>query len=132
PLTVISASAENGTVTINDDGTLHYIPEQDLNGADAISYGLNDGQGRTDTAIVTVTVNPVNDPPVANDDAVSTDEDVAIDIDVLRSEERREGKAWTAISASAEKGTVTINDDGTLHYMPEQDFNGTATISNEI
>ena len=36
-----------------------------------------------DTATVTITVNDVNDPPVANDDSATTDEDTPVTIDIL-------------------------------------------------
>ena len=42
---------------------------------------MNDGN--CDTATVTVTVNDVNDPPVANDDSATTDEDTPVTIDIL-------------------------------------------------
>ncbi|UCD65415.1 MAG: VWA domain-containing protein, partial [Deltaproteobacteria bacterium] len=42
------------------------------NGQDSFTYEISDGQGGTDTATVTVTVDPVNDPPVAIDDSYST------------------------------------------------------------
>ena len=53
-LTITSASAENGTI---DNGT--YYPDTDFNGTDTITYVIND----SDSATVTVTVNPINDAP---------------------------------------------------------------------
>ncbi|OZB16213.1 MAG: hypothetical protein B7X55_08320, partial [Rhodobacterales bacterium 34-62-10] len=38
PLTVTGATAPNGTVAINPDGTLTYTPDPDFNGPDEISY----------------------------------------------------------------------------------------------
>ena len=63
PLTVISATAPNGTVVINANGTITYKPVKDFNGTDTITYTISDGQGGTATATVTVTVNAVNDAP---------------------------------------------------------------------
>ncbi|MEL6885054.1 MAG: Ig-like domain-containing protein [Pseudomonadota bacterium] len=72
PITITDASADNGTVTINADGTLTYVPDADYNGTDMITYTIADGVGGTDQAIVPITVNPVNDAPVtaAADDPV--------------------------------------------------------------
>ncbi|MCE4224898.1 tandem-95 repeat protein [Methylobacterium sp. C25] len=66
PLSVVagSAVAAHGTVTINTDGTLHYVPGHDFNGSDRIVYTITDGNGGFATASVTVTVTPVNDAPV--------------------------------------------------------------------
>ncbi|MBD2843553.1 Ig-like domain-containing protein, partial [Erythrobacter rubeus] len=63
-LTVISASAPNGTVVIEADGTLTYTPDADFNGSDTIIYQISDGEGGTSTASVTVAVSAVNDAPV--------------------------------------------------------------------
>jgi dienelactone hydrolase len=63
-LSVTSASALNGSVIINADGTLNYTPAANFHGADTISYAISDGNGGSDTAIVTVEVEAVNDSPI--------------------------------------------------------------------
>ncbi|MEQ1652403.1 MAG: Ig-like domain-containing protein, partial [Hyphomicrobium sp.] len=62
-LTVTSATAGNGTVTIRPDGTIDYQPALNFNGTDTIVYQISDGNGGVSTATVTVTVTPVNDDP---------------------------------------------------------------------
>ncbi|MBD2843552.1 Ig-like domain-containing protein, partial [Erythrobacter rubeus] len=62
-LTVISASANNGTVTINPNGSLNYTPNLNFNGNDSITYTISDGRGGTSAAVVPIVVNPVNDQP---------------------------------------------------------------------
>jgi len=85
-LTVTSATANNGTVTINAGGTLTYVGNQDFNGTEIITYTIDDGNGGTDTATVTfdvVDTAAVNTAPVATNDTATTDEDTAVTIDVL-------------------------------------------------
>ncbi|MGI9917915.1 tandem-95 repeat protein, partial [Vibrio owensii] len=53
----------NGTVVVNDDGTITYTPDQDYNGADEFTYTVTSG-GVTETTTVTLNVTPVNDKPV--------------------------------------------------------------------
>src|SRR5205823_7190582 len=69
-----------------------YSPPLNYNGADSFTYTANDGTVDSATAAtVSITVDAVNDAPVAvNDDAGHTNEDVAKTLD--RSEERREGE----------------------------------------
>ncbi|MHA2879827.1 cadherin-like domain-containing protein, partial [Vibrio campbellii] len=64
------------------DGKLVFTPADNFNGEATISYTVSDGV-LEDSAEVTVTVNPINDAPVANDDNVVTDEDTPVTIDVL-------------------------------------------------
>ena len=118
----------NGTVVDNGDGTFTYTPNADFNGVDSFTYTVSDGQGGTDTGTVTVTVNPVNDAPVAGDDAVSTNEDTPlvisaasllandsdVDLDTLSVQSFTQGA----------NGTVVDNGDGTFTYTTNADFNG--------
>lgn len=66
-----------GSVVKNEDNTVTYTPNANLNGTDTFTYTSSDGRGGTDSATVTITVNPVNDPPVANagPDQTVTDSD---------------------------------------------------------
>ncbi|EKO3871020.1 tandem-95 repeat protein, partial [Vibrio harveyi] len=132
-LTITNASvpAEQGTVAIVD-GKLVFTPAENFNGDATISYTISDGQ-LTDDATVAVTVNPVNDAPVAVDDTVATDEDTAVTIDVLANDSDPENDTLTITAASvpAEQGTVTIVD-GKLVFTPAENFNGDATISYTI
>ncbi|EKO3866029.1 tandem-95 repeat protein, partial [Vibrio harveyi] len=132
-LTITNASvpAEQGTVTIVD-GKLVFTPAENFNGDATISYTISDGQ-LTDDATVAVTVNPVNDAPVAVNDTVATDEDTAVTIDVLANDSDPENDTLTITAASvpAEQGTVTIVD-GKLVFTPAENFNGDATISYTI
>ncbi|MHA2879792.1 tandem-95 repeat protein, partial [Vibrio campbellii] len=82
-LSIVNASvpADQGTVEIVD-GKLVFTPADNFNGEATISYTVSDG-ALEDSAEVTVTVNPINDAPVANDDSAVTDEDTPVTIDVL-------------------------------------------------
>ncbi len=129
-LTIVNASvpAEQGTVEIVD-GKLVFTPADNFNGEATISYTVYDGV-LEDSAEVSVTVNPVNDAPVANDDSAATDEDTPVTIDVLTNDTDVDGDTLSIVNASvpAEQGTVEIVD-GKLVFTPADNFNGEATIS---
>ncbi|WP_193745936.1 cadherin-like domain-containing protein, partial [Dickeya sp. MK7] len=61
PLTVTAATAGNGTVVINADGTLTYTPNGNFNGTDTVTYTVSDGAGGVVTGTLTITVTAVND-----------------------------------------------------------------------
>lgn len=56
-------SGAGGTATINGDGTVNFAPEADFSGDANFEYTIEDDAGDTDTATVTVTVEPVADAP---------------------------------------------------------------------
>ncbi|MGH6931944.1 MAG: tandem-95 repeat protein, partial [Dongiaceae bacterium] len=109
-----------------------YTPDPNFNGTDTITYTISDGNGGTDAAVVTVTVNPVNDNPAAFDDVASTNEDTPATITVLANDSDVDGDPLTVTGASASNGAEVINPDGTLSYTPDPNFNGTDTITYTI
>lgn len=55
----------HGAVDLNDDGDLVYTPALHWYGTDTFTYVAFDGTAYSDPALVTLTVNPVDNPPVA-------------------------------------------------------------------
>ncbi|WP_226570918.1 cadherin-like domain-containing protein [Mangrovibacter yixingensis] len=128
-VTVSSASATNGTVVINGDGTVTYTPAANYNGSDTITYTLSDGNGGTVTSTVSVTVTAVNDAPLAGSVTATTNEDTPVTVNVLGAASDPDGDTLTVTAASAGHGTVVINGDGTLTYTPAANYNGSDTIT---
>ena len=116
-------------MSVNNDGTLDYQGNSNFFGTDTITYTITDGNGTESTATVTVDVAAVNDTTIAVDDTATTNEDTAVTIDVLTNDTDIDGDALSVASATATNGTVTINADGTLEYIGNQDFNGVDTIT---
>jgi hypothetical protein len=59
--------AGNGSVTDNHDGTLTYTPKANYNGQDSFKYRITDSSlASSNFGTVTITINPVNDPPTAD------------------------------------------------------------------
>ncbi|NOZ49945.1 MAG: tandem-95 repeat protein, partial [Chloroflexi bacterium] len=125
---------DHGRVQMLADGAIRYTPDANYNGSDRFTYTIADPFAAEDTAIVSLTVNPVNDASVAIDDAVSTDEDTPIDIHVLANDSDVEGDAISVIAVSpAQHGTAILGGDGSIRYTPDLNYNGsdgfTYTIS---
>ncbi len=74
----------NGTAVVDArPARSRYTPNADFNGEDSFTYTASDGAGGTAVGTVTVTVEPVNDAPVATADRGATVEDTAVLLDVL-------------------------------------------------
>ncbi|MCC6584258.1 MAG: tandem-95 repeat protein, partial [Chitinophagales bacterium] len=125
--TLISG-ASNGTVTMNPDGSYTYSPNPNFNGKDTFSYEVCDIDNDCSTAIVVITVNSVNDVPVARNDVNSTSEDTPVSGSVIGNDTLSGdgGNLWTliGIDGGASNGVVTMNPDGSYIYTPNHDFNG--------
>ena len=59
----LDANAENGTVTLQSDGSFTYTPDPDFNGIDRFSVTVDDGNGGISTQAITLDVAPTNDAP---------------------------------------------------------------------
>jgi VCBS repeat-containing protein len=130
PLTAaLQSGPANGTLTLNGDGSFSYTPDANFNGSDSFTYVANDGLDNSNIATVTITVNAVNDAPVAADDAYATDEDVTLNVaapGVLGNDSDADGDALTAALVSGPgNGTLLLNGDGSFTYTPNANFNGT-------
>ncbi|MGF1457071.1 MAG: Ig-like domain-containing protein [Alphaproteobacteria bacterium] len=128
-------------VASNDDGTLTYDPTgafQALRDGETVvevfTYTVDDGDGGTDTADVSVTVFGINDAPVAGTDEAGTDEDTAVTVDILANDTDAEGDDLTVTQIDgqavdvgdtvtlASGGRATLQAAGMLVYDPADAF----------
>ncbi|MFH4658502.1 tandem-95 repeat protein, partial [Vibrio diabolicus] len=119
----------NGAVSVNPDGTVTYIPDDNYVGKDTFTYVVTSG-GVSESTTVEVNVTPVNDAPVSKDDTATTQEDTAVTIDVLPNDTDVDGDVLSIDSASVpkEQGTVEVVN-GKLVFTPAENFNGDAEIT---
>ncbi|HIF9358018.1 TPA: retention module-containing protein, partial [Photobacterium damselae] len=114
---------ENGSVTINADGSWEYVPNPDFNGEDSFTVVVDDGNGGTDTITVTVNVTPVNDAPIGEDVSVETQEETAVTGQLTATDVDGDNLTFKP-GTNPENGQVTVNADGSWEYVPNTDFNG--------
>jgi uncharacterized repeat protein (TIGR01451 family) len=117
-------------------------PDQECAGAVTFDYTVTDGDvgpylpAEWDTATVTVTVIPVNDPPIAVPDSGATDEDTSVLIDVATNDTDVESVVadpTTVAIASCPGGAACVaNGDGTVTYTPGANFFGVTTFTYTI
>ncbi|MBI3406826.1 MAG: tandem-95 repeat protein [Planctomycetes bacterium] len=131
----------HGSVLVNANNSMTYTPEANWNGSDSFTYSAADGMGgHSNSATVTITVNPVNDAPSFTKGA---------DQSVLEDSGPQSVSGWaTAISAGpSDENSQTLNfivtnsnnalfsaqpvidASGTLTYTPAPDADGSATVT---
>lgn len=122
-------SPSNGVVALNGDGSFTYTPDADFSGADSFTYRIEDGNGGSDDATANITVDSVEDAPVATEDnyTVAEDEVLAIDavMGLLANDTDGDGDSLTAsVATDPERGSVVVESDGSFTYTPNADFFG--------
>jgi Bacterial Ig domain/FG-GAP repeat len=122
---VLVSGPANGELSLNANGSLSYTPSANFNGSDSFTYRVSDGAADSNTATVTITVNPVNDPPDAVNDSASTNQYTAVVISVLSNDTDIEGHTLTVVGVTqGANGAVLINPNGTVTYTPNANFSG--------
>jgi hypothetical protein len=119
---------------LNADGSFVYTPDPDFHGTDSFTYVAHDGLADSNVATVMITVNPVNDPPVAVADTYAMDMDGTLVIDassgVLVNDSDADGDELTAtLVDEPEFGTLDFNADGSFTYTPPTGFRGLDTFT---
>ena len=127
-LSVTAVSASAGAASVNSNGDVLYTPPADFNGPVTLNYTVSDGNGGTDSASVSVTVNAVNDAPIANPDSGTVNEDSSVIIDVLTNDTDVDGDALSITNAASPNGSVTFSGNN-ITFTPTADFNGATTVT---
>ena len=129
PLTfTVIGGPTHGTLS-GDAPNLTYTPEANWSGADGFTFKVNDGAADSPSATVEITVNTVNDPPVANNDSYTTDENVQLHITavlgVLANDTDVDGDSLTAsVLTGPAHGTLSLDVDGSFIYTPDSGYSG--------
>jgi uncharacterized delta-60 repeat protein len=129
---LLVAQPQHGTVTLNPEGSFTYTPQANFNGTDSFSYVASDGSLSGNVATVTLTVNPVNDAPVATDFAALSPANghVALYAGVLGSDADNDPLTPSVVTGPA-NGTVVV-DGQTIHYTPNAGFVGTDSFTYKL
>jgi VCBS repeat-containing protein len=125
---VIDSPAASGSLTLNPDGSFLYIPSPDFTGPDSFTYHANDGALDSNPATVTIQVQAGNAFPVAINDAYVIPQNNALSVSspgVLANDFDSNGDALSAVlDFGTSNGTLTLNNDGSFAYTPNQNFLG--------
>jgi hypothetical protein len=121
----------NGVLEFNSDGTYTYTPATGYSGTDSFEFSASDGLA-SDTGMVTIDV--INEAPVAIDDTYSAVDNVDLTIDVahglLANDTDPESDFLQVILESGPtNGIVSLNSDGSFSYNADDGFYGYDSFS---
>jgi gliding motility-associated-like protein len=128
-LVIVTGPANGSAVVDPSTGEVLYTPSKDFTGNDSFVYTVEDNQGGISApATVTITVTPVNDPPVAVDDAAITDKNLTVHVHILENDYDVDNDVIptsVVIVSNPTHGTIVFNPStGVASYTPESGFLG--------
>ncbi len=135
----LDAGPNHGSLTFNVDGSFNYVPNANYFGTDSFTYHAVDSGGlASNVATVGITVNEVNDTPIASNAAATTNEDTPVSGNVLNNVTDpdntdgitgNEDTHTAALDAGPSHGSLTFNADGTFNYTPNANYFGTDSFT---
>ncbi|HET9478033.1 MAG TPA: DNA/RNA non-specific endonuclease, partial [Pyrinomonadaceae bacterium] len=101
-----------------------FTPAANFHGADSFTFRVNDGVNDSNTSTVSITINPVNDVPVADSQSVTTNSNTPVSITLTGSDfETAAGALIFEVTAGPTHGTLS-GSGAMLNYSPNADYSG--------
>ena len=130
PLTFAVVSQPQHGVITGTSPNLVYTPAQDYNGSDSFTYKANDGKVDSAPAAVTITINPINDAPVANDQSVNTQYSLPVEITLVGIDVDGDDLTYSVVAQPAHG--VLSGDAPVVVYTPDPDYVGADSFTFKV
>jgi hypothetical protein len=111
-----------------------YQPNAGYSGPDSFQFKANDGYvDSAAAATVSISVDHVNHPPVANDDTASTPQNTAVTVSVLANDTDSDNDLLTVTGASTPAhGSTVVNAGATVTYTPTAGYSGPDSFTYDV
>jgi len=130
-LTIVTPPA-NGDASVSGDAIV-YDPDTGFAGTDSLEYQIEDADGATANASVTISVAQVNGPPLAANDTATTLQGVAVTINVLSNDSDPDDDDLTlSVTEAPASGSAVPRPNGSILYTPIAGFAGIDSFTYEI
>ena len=117
-----------GSITAQQGNKVTYKPNANFAGSDRFTFTAKDASLTSNTATVSLRVNPVNDAPVATARSLSSAEDTPIAITLAATDVDSTTLTYR-ITSLPQNGKVSATNSRTLTYTPNLNFNGQDSFS---
>ena len=125
--------AASGLVEVAEDGVVSYMPQQDFFGSDSFSFGVSDGIETGESGKCEITVNAVNDAPIADGLSISVTEPSGVSATFLGSDIDSADLSFEIV-AQPLLGVVSMTDSttGAFVYSPNSTENGSDSFTYRV
>jgi len=127
---IIYQYPENGEISL-DVNLVTYEPHENFNGIDSFGFKANDGEYNSELAIVSLTINSINDAPALDDiENQSINEDDVFEFSISGNDVDQDELSYSVIIQDDVEGYEVSGN--TLTVNPLQDMNGEIEIYVEV
>lgn len=129
----LTSNTSNGNLVLNPNGAFTFTPNANYFGNVVVNYQVCDNQNACANSTLTIQINAVNDPPIAQDDTYSTEEDVPVsgNVGTNDSDVDNASLTYTLVTPPAQ-GTLVLFPNGIFNYTPALDDSGVYTAVYQV
>lgn len=120
----------HGSLTLNANGTFSYVPNANASGEDVFTYYVTD-DGVQKPVTLTITVNDINDDPVAGAVSETIDEDTVLTGTLTATDIDSSGLTFS-LATGPTNGVAVVNADGSYTYTPAAHYFGEDSFTYEV
>ncbi|MCP9199434.1 Ig-like domain-containing protein [Gramella sp. GC03-9] len=134
-VTEVLSESGNSTVVLQEDGSIVYTPNQGFSGEDSFTYTLcdDDETPNCSTATITMTVIDTGSPVARDDSRVVEIGSGGINFKrLLDNDDLIDDAQITSVNGDGISGQVTLENDGSVTYIPAAGFSGEETFTYTI
>lgn len=118
-----------GKITLSVNGMYTYVPFANANGTDSFTFTVKDEELTSKEATVGLTINPLNDLPVAQNGNLNTNEDSPTNGKLNAQDADGDALVFELTSMPSKGGISLNNSTGVYTYTPSANANGTDSFS---
>ena len=128
------ALAVSNAITPSELAGLSFVPNSNYDGTVTdFVYTLSDATGNDDSqGIVTITITPQNDAPIAIDDVFATNEGATLAGSVAANDTEGDGPSTYSLAVDAVHGVLALSSDGSFSYTPAAGFSGSDSFEYDL
>ncbi|WP_411884563.1 cadherin-like domain-containing protein [Polaromonas sp. YR568] len=129
------SNVQHGTAVLNGDGSVRFTPEAGYAGRGSFDYLVQDPAGASSSATAQIDFSRVNVNPTATDDSFTGYEDIPFSITqaqlLVNDSDTDNASTDLRVTAvgGASNGTVSLQGDGSVRFVPGAEFSGAAGFS---
>lgn len=123
----VNSDSGNASVTLNNDGSITYTPNESFDGTDSFTYSLCDDDETPNCSTATITITVVDTgSPKAEDDGVLVEfgSASATFTDLLDNDDLTDEATISSVDGAGSGATITLNKNGSVTYVPAAGFKG--------
>ncbi len=133
----IHTQPTNGSVSVDaTQKQVTYTPNSNYNGMDSFEYTVCDEEGGCSNQTVEITINPINDSPVAEDDESTVTGGSSVAINITENDSDIDNNldiTSVSVISQPKHGSVQIESiNGIINYTADEDYSGADILTYRV